>query len=469
MLHSREGRFGRLLLATVSAAALMGAVGSVQAQEAADSNLADRVEQMERELQVLKAELRKATEKARAATAKAEAAQKQADSAAQKAAQVSQVSPIEKLPDTQWHLAGYMATGLVVSNSPDQEDTFVSGQFNPMFHFQYKDLVLFESEAEIAVEESGETEFELEYSQANIFLNDNATFVVGKFLSPVGEFQERVHPAWIKRLADKPAGFGHDGLQPATEVGIQLRGGVPVGKSVLTYVVGVGNGPRMNNEGGVVLEGFGSDDNSNKSIMGRIGFLPVPYIEVGASFLTAKVSGLNGTVVDANTPAPTNADFTLWGVDANYTRGAWDLRFEYLNGKRDSIFSALPFEEEGLAAAAIRAQSGGDEEAVPTETEVTFLPDLDMEAWYAQAAYRLAGITDRPVLKNFEPVVRYSEFHIKGLDELRDEAAENRFDIGLNYWLAPSIVVHSSIQWRDFAAVGRETERRFQLKFGYGF
>jgi hypothetical protein len=78
-------------------------------------------------------------------------------------------------------------------------------------------------------------------------------------------------------------------------------------------------------------------------------------------------------------------------------------------------------------------------------------------------------MTDRPILKNFEPVLRYGQFNIKGLDELRDMMAEDRFDVGLNYWLAPSMVLHSSLQWRDFDAPDRKSETRFQLEFGYGF
>lgn len=65
--------------------------------------------------------------------------------------------------------------------------------------------------------------------------------------------------------------------------------------------------------------------------------------------------------------------------------------------------------------------------------------------------------------------MRYGEFHIKGLDELREEMAEDRFDVGLNYWLAPSIVLHGSVQWRDFADEHRKTETRYQLEFAYGF
>lgn len=457
------------MVATAFASAVLLAPGAGHAQENEQSPLLERIEQMERDLQGLKEQLRAANEKAESASADAEAAKERAAAASKAAETVRTASRIPtKLPDTIWHLAGYAEAGLVVSDAKGRPDTFSSGKFNPAFHFQYKDLVVFESEAEISVDSEGETEFELEYSQFDVLLHDNVTLVLGKYLSPVGQFQERLHPGWINKMPDNPAGFAHDGVQPATDVGAQLRGGVSLGDTLLTYVVAVGNGPRINAEGGVELEGFGGDDNDNKSISGRIGFLPVPWLEVGASFLTSKISGEEGTVVESDPLEPTNADFTLWGADAAYTRGAWDIRFEYLNAERDSIFTAVPH-EEGVGLESIGPLSAGGGELIAGETEVAFLPDLHMEAWYAQVAYRLSGLTEAAVWKNFEPVVRYGEFKIRGLDELREEVAEDRFDIGLNYWFAPSIVLHGSVQWRDFADELRKSETRYQLKLAYGF
>ena len=125
---------------------------------------------------------------------------------------------------------------------------------------------------------------------------------------------------------------------------------------------------------------------------------------------------------------------------------------------------------EEAGAEGIGLASAGHEETAPAgDTEVTFLPRLKMEAWYAQLAYKLSGITGARYVKNLEPVVRYGEFHINGNDELREENAEKRFNIGLNYWLAPSIVARVGVEWRNFAAEERETERRFQLQFAYGF
>lgn len=383
--------------------------------------------------------------------------------------------PYQRIPgwaDTSWHLAGYADATFIVSDF-DGETTadFSAARFNPAFHFQYKNLILLEAEAEISVDGDGETEFELEYTQADIFLHDNATLVLGQFLSPVGQFQERLHPTWINRLADPPPGFGHDGVQPASDTGAMLRGGFLIGDDMIaTYSVAVGNGPRLSHEGGVEFEAKGGDDNSNKAVSGRIGFLPLPYLEFGGSFLVGDVSGSAEAeegddhgdeepvddhdddaplLDDLDDLMPTSANVTLWGADAAYTRGPWDLRAEYLNATRDPMNTAF----EGSAG-------------------VTALPELELEAWYAQIAYSLSGLTNHKVLQRFEPVVRYGEFRITGLDELAEEAAEERLDIGLNYWIAPSIVARGVAQLRDFTARHDDepdSETRYILQLAYGF
>ena len=99
----------------------------------------------------------------------------------------------------------------------------------------------------------------------------------------------------------------------------------------LNYSIYAGNGPQVELASGELekleLEAFGGDDNDDKAIGGRIGILPVPYVEIGASFLTSQVRGKKGAVAGA----VSEGDFALWAVDATYTRGAADLRFEWMS------------------------------------------------------------------------------------------------------------------------------------------
>ena len=346
-------------------------------------------------------------------------------------------------PDTKWHLAGYADVGFSGGDMPGS-DSFLSGKLNPAFHFQYKDLLVFESEFEYSTTNDGETTSELEYSQIDLILNDYAVLIAGKYLSPIGQFQERLHPSWINKVQGAPAGFGHDGVQPSSDTGLQLRGSIPAGATRFTYAVAVGNGPRTTSEGGVALKGTGADDNGDKSVGGRIGFFPLRYLEVGGSYLTAKVNGIgNDELVSVG---PKDARYELWGVDAAYTKGPIAARFEYLNSQRGTLLSVTDDDPLGL-----------------------LLPRLKMEAWYGQLSYRLSDVTDSDMIHRLEPVIRYGEFDISGHPVLAEENAQNRLNIGLNYWLAPTIVTKAGLEWRDYKVPGVPSETRVQFQLGYGF
>ena len=112
-----------------------------------------------------------------------------------------------KIYDSRIHLAGYAAAGWTDDDS-EGDDRFNQVSFNPIFHFLYKDLFLMEAELEMAVAENGGTEVELEYATVDWLVNDHMILLAGKFLSPIGQFQQNRHPAWINKLPTAPSGFG---------------------------------------------------------------------------------------------------------------------------------------------------------------------------------------------------------------------------------------------------------------------
>ncbi|WP_339864781.1 porin [Paremcibacter congregatus] len=364
------------------------------------------------------------------------------------------VSVKEARPSTSWHIAGYADVGFEAI-SGEEKDTFVAGKFNPSFHFQFKDWIMFESELEIATSEDGKTNVALEYSQLNFLLHDNATLVVGKFLSPIGQFQERLHPSWINRAVNMPAGFGHGGVQPTSDVGVMLRGGISATDDfTFTYSLAVGNGPRFgHDEDELELEGFGRDNDSNKSFGGRLALVHKSSLEFGFSYLNAGLNDEGGLKPDGDIEPPKKADYRLWGADIAYKKGPWDIRAEYLNAKSSpvAIEEARHVEEEP-------AEEEGHGGAEP----------VSWTTWYAQVAYRLSDITDNPTLGKFEPVVRYGEFKVK-VDDALTSSSEKRWNVGLNYWAAPTIVIKTGIERRNYFLVSRADETRFQLQMAYGF
>lgn len=472
--------FKNTLIASTVMLTVVGVLfGSIDASAQANSMEAMRqkIEVMERQLDLLKEGLEKtkrAVDEAQGAASRAEKGTKKAAKLARAAAKAA------RAPDAawaKWHLTGYADVGFVATDG-DAKDSFVTGQFNPGFHFQYRDFFLFESEIEMETEDDGETSIELEYSQVDLLASDYVTFVVGKYLSPVGQFRERLHPTWINKLANAPVGFGHGGVQPLSDTGIQLRGAIPIDKTTFTYVFAVGNGPRLGDHG-PELEGFGSDDNSNKSIGGRVAFLPYNYLEVGASYLNAGLTGASAELDeheeaedDDHDAGPLRGDYELWGVDAAFTKGNWDLRFEYLKSEVSGFPAAseedAEHEDDELRfGKSVQALGGGHGEEEEDEGHAAN-PNAKWRAWYVQAAYRLSGITSHSVLRNLEPVVRYGELKITGNDEFA-ESNEKRFNFGLNYWFAPSAVARAMVEIRDFQDHDRKDEKRFQMQFAYGF
>lgn len=349
-------------------------------------------------------------------------------------ARLDQLSREATTPDrasSKWHLSGYMDAGLLITDVDTEEDSFVSGHFNPAFHFQFRDIVFFESELEIETEEDGSTNVALEYSAINLILGDRATLVVGKWLSPVGQFQERLHPSWINKMASAPVGFGHGGIQPLSDVGVQLRGTIPVGGTYFTYVAAVGNGPQGGHHG-LELEGFSQDNNSNKAVSGRLAYFLMPQLEIGISYMSAKAPG-----EEAEAGPVTEGDFDLYGVDVAYTKGNWDARAEYLNAELGSFFGRVSH----------------------SDVSTSLIPSTDWTAWYAQLAYRISDT-------KLEPVIRFGELEVDGFFE---GDGESRVDAGLNYWIAPSAVLRADVQRREFDEPGADDETLIQLQFAYGF
>ncbi len=461
-----KGNAGFSAIAAALALAISVAAVPSRANAQSTQELLQRIEAMERQLegmkqldqdlQALKAQLkatdaatRQAEAAARQAQDQAEAVQKQAQAAEKQARATERQARQAERADAKWHLSGYASTGFRVSDKGDEEDTFEAGRLNPIFHFQYKDLVLFEGEFQFQVNSAGKTDTELEYATIDVLLHDDAALMAGKFLSPIGQFQTRLHPDWINKFPNAPAGFGHGGVQPLSDVGVMLHGGFAfnplVNYPLVNYAIFVGNGPQLEFEDeleAIEFEGFGSDNNGNKSLGGRIGILPIPHLEIGGSFMTADIEGVAGS-----SGPVTEGEYTLWGVDAAFTRGPWDVRFEYLSSELDSFFSAIEADEA---------------------TEL--VPETDFDAWYVQVAYQLRGVTDARFLRNLEPVVRYGEVDAEGFAHFVGHIVpEDRLSVGLDYWIAPSAVAKFAVSWRDFVDSGAEDATEFRGQLAYGF
>lgn len=400
---------------------------------AADDNAAlkSRIEVLEKELAemkaLLEAQIQQSATKEEVQAVKEDV--KEEVQAVKKDVEVAKSETQEwKTYDSDWHLAGYAAVGWTDDDSEDN-DRFNLVQYNPVFHYQFKDLILFEGELEMEVEEDGGTEIALEYAAINWFVNDYMTLQAGKFLSPIGHFRQNLHPLWVNKLPTAPSGFGHDQAAPLAELGIQLRGGfqVPIAEySSVNYAVYVGNGPELElNAAGdeieaVGTEGYTRDLENEKVYGGRLGFLPFPNMEIGVSGAIGEV-GLE--VGGINEPT---RDYEVFGADLFARWRKLDLRAEYVYQNVDAQISSIAPEGQ------------------------------DWSAWYTQLSYLFPY--------NFEGVVRFSDFESSHSDQEQEQWA-----LGINYLFSANAMAKLAYEWNDGLEGAPTDDDALYLQLSYGF
>jgi hypothetical protein len=352
-----------------------------------------------------------------------------------------------KNPNTLMHMAGFASVKYIKPENTNA--SFTAGSFSPIFHYQYRDTVMLESELEFAVLPSGETTVDMEYMTIDWFVSDYMTVIAGKFLSPIGQFRQNMHPSWINKVVSAPPGFGHDGAAPVSDAGIQLRGGFPIGSIRTNYSVYVSNGPELKSAtedetsfelDGIAAEGFGADRDGKKSWGGRFAILPMSSLEIGLSYASGKAAVTvleeNGAAsptpgLEAGTFIPDQQlrDYDVTGADFVLFNGNMSLRGEYVKT------------EIGSATGDSTPSEGGS-----------------WRAAYTQFAYRLPNT-------RWEGVVRYTDFDAPGV--LRDQ---KQTALGINYLVANNFIVKVSYELNDGEVADTMADNdRLLTQLAYGF
>lgn len=339
-------------------------------------------------------------------------------------------------PNTLIHMAGYADVGYVNSDASGDDGSFNVGTFSPIFHYQYRDLVMLESELELKTGEDGETETALEYLTLDWFVNDYLVLVAGKFLSPIGQFRQNLHPSWINKLPSAPAGFGHDGAAPVSDLGVQARGGFHLGSMKATYAIYMGNGPELKAEvedgevelDGVEAEAFGRDRDGEKVVGGRFSVLPISTLEIGVSLLTgqARVTEYEGVEGPSLSNEPTR-DYDVNGMDFSWRNTMLDVRGEYVKTE--------------VAEAATSNASDAAE----------------WSTWYLQLAYKFFN-------DDYEAVIRTGEF-----DSPHASADQEHLTLGLNRLFTNNFIGKLAYESNDNPNSGLESDDRWLVQLSYGF
>ncbi len=312
----------------------------------------------------------------------------------------------------------------------------------PLVLWKPTERLLFEAEFGFGLS-GGETDVELGLAQASYILNDYVTLGAGLFRLPFATFWERWHPSWINKLPTVPLLYER-GLVEPSGLGVQVRGAAALGSSKINYALYYINGPDFRTSQ-VSAGRLGSsnfrDNNNNKGVGGRLGFLPVPEMEFGYSFFSGRVGDSGSDFAGVDT--------FMHGIDFAYAR-----EFDAIKGRLD------------LRAEAVWVDT---DDMIFTGAFNPFTFDNKRNGWFVQAAYRPTKVdfklTDTIEARNIEFIVRYDQLREPGPGRLGVD--RDRITVGVDYWLLPSAVLKAAYMFEN--ADGAKDQDGVFFQFAVGF
>jgi hypothetical protein len=331
--------------------------------------------------------------------------------------------------------------GTFAGNYADFQDgngSFPSPVFSPHFYMLLNEQFLLEVNPEFRAQG-----VELETAQLDWFLHDNLTLVLGRFYSPLGFFNERLHTTWIYKTPDRPLMFSQVLPASLSFNGAQLRGATYMGMLPvkLEYCGVLTNGfsltsattdPKDFADLLATADSF-DDVNEHKAIGGRLG---LSFPEIG---LVAGISGLANGPIDRGG----REDLTLFDIDLSWHYGNWDLKCEYAHVDQ-------------------QAPSG----------------PIDRQGLYAQLAYRPYDSTSS-FWQRTEGVFRFDAVDFDGIDlgatglafggRERIPIDRNRYTMGVNYYPYPSMIIKFAYEILDETDSRELSDNGFLAQITWGF
>ena len=198
---------------------------------------------------------------------------------------------------------------------------------------------------------------------------------------------------------------------PGSDFGVGVSGGLPLGNMKWSYDLSLTNGLQLLPDGEIQNVGI-VDNNKNKTVTGRLGFLPFSN-----SSLEIGVSGLYGGVADAGSNY-NNANTTMYGVDLSYVKN----------------FNPFLINLKGQYS---RIMVNGQNYIKPTDSSAYTFDNKTTSA-FAQISIRPVTAENK-ILKNLELAFRYVNYTTPGNSLWGQNYDEE--DIGLDYWLTWRTVI----------------------------
>ncbi|MCI0676558.1 MAG: hypothetical protein L0Y42_12390 [Phycisphaerales bacterium] len=335
----------------------------------------------------------------------------------------------------------FLVTGRASVNftAREHDESTFTARLNPVLLWKLSDQLLAGTSFELRAADD-DSDVELQWANLSLVLSDNLTLRGGLFLTPLSYFQEQLYPAAINKLPDKPIfATGRGQIIPESSLGFELRGAAPIGSTKVTYSAYIANGPALETSGPSAgqfdFRNF-SDVNDSKAIGAQVGWLPVANLEFVYGIQFADVAPDSGTIDDTNVLLHSFAVNYL--TEDDWLKGRLDARAEFDFADFDGLIDlgAGPFNND---------RTGG----------------------YAQVAYRPTHLGS--IMRDLEGVFRW-DFLNQSSDAPQPQD-QQRYTVGLNYWVAPTTVLKVAYQFSDIddPTGQRESDHAVLFQLGMGF
>jgi hypothetical protein len=320
-----------------------------------------------------------------------------------------------------------------------QHGAFMLADFAPIFLFRGGDRILFEAGFDFILQnnapaDSGNTTtINLSFATLDYLINDYVTFVGGNMLLPLGTYSER-SAGWLNKFPDAP--LPRDVL-PGNGVGVQLRGGIPIGDrgASITY-------------SGFVVNGASSIDGSGKADQLDLG----GNVGLTSDNRFANLHGGAGWGGRIATFFPWKPTYDV-EVGISGMSGPWD------NAGRQQ-YSALVADWALHIGPAVEIKGEYMNTWVGTDNRGT----IDPHGWWIQAGYKLLGLrVDNPYLNKLELVGRYDTID----DGLGSRPERGTF--GAVYYVTNTLWLEGDYEFVNNHGPNRLPDEGLLFQVSYGF
>jgi len=242
----------------------------------------------------------------------------------------------------------------------------------------------------------------------------------GRYHSPIGYWNSAFHHgAWLQTTISRPemAKFGSK-IIPIHFVGVLLEGSLPKNKLGLSYKAGFGNGRHAN----IAQAGDAGDINGKNAWMVQVNARPTRFFGVNAGI---------GFYLDTVSPSDrADIDEQIFSAYVAWEKESPEFIFEYLHSEHEFVDNS--------------SVSG------------------DVDAWYAQFAYRLSGSN-----RNWKPYARYESSKVDDSDPLLGDQGLNyeAAILGVRWDFSAYAAMKAEYRNEEFDNGGRENNFRLQVSF----